>query len=194
MRKKPISDWKQFTMKNLIKADIRYMFISKTILWICLLFGIFGLANSWMCYQYANQSIQQYNSTYSFMAEAGADIESELSADYIIHEDNQIETPLSFFKEQAEKSLRIVSPQNVLTAFAESYTLFAPIVAVLVAAFLVSYDEKNKTARLKIARNGKACFVISKQISGILILFVILLTAFGLTFIFNRLFYNNLQS
>lgn len=181
-------------MKNLIKADIRYFFISKAILWIFLLFGILCFANSFMCYQYAHQSLQQYRNTYNYMVESGADIESELSKDYILHEGNNIENPLSYFKEQAEKSMRNISPQNIFTSFGESCTIFAPIIAVLVAALLVSYDEKNKTARLKVARNGKKRFVISKQISGILLLLTIIFVGFGLTAILNRIFYNDLQS
>lgn len=170
------------------------MFISKAIFLICLLFGVFCFTNSWMCYQYANQSIQQYDNVYNFMIEAGADIESALSSGYTIHEDGTGENPLPYFKEQLEKSICTIHPKNVLSNFAESCTLFAPIIAILIAAILVSYDEKNKTARLKIARNGKAYFYISKQISGILILFAVLLIAFGLTIVLKLLFYNNLKS
>ena len=181
-------------MKNLIKADIRYFLISKSILWIILLFGILCSANSFMCYQYANQSLQQYKNTYNYMEESGADIEAELSKDYILHEGNNIENPLSYFKEQAEKSMYNISPQNILASFGESCTIFAPIIAVLVATLLVSQDEKNKTARLKVARNGKTRFMISKQISGILLLLTIVFVGLGLTAILNNMFYNDLQS
>ncbi len=181
-------------MKNLIKADIRYMLLSKSILWSCMLFGLFSFVNSWMSHQYAVQTLEQFNNTYNYMLEAGADIESELSTDYVIHENNTVENPLSYFKEQAEKGIYTASPQNIISSFGESCTIFAPIIAVLVGALLVSYDEKSKTSRLKVARNGKTHYVISKQISGILVLLVLLLIAFVLAVVFNRLFYNDLQT
>ncbi len=181
-------------MKNLIKADICYMFMSKSIFGCFLLFGIFCFANSWMSYQYANQSFQQYSNISNYMVEAGADIETELSKEYIVHEDNNIENPLPFFKDQVENSLSNTAPQNVFISFAEACTLFSPIIAVLIATLLVSSDEKNKTSRLKVARNGKIQFIISKQISGIILIIAILFLGFILTVIFNQISYTNLES
>ena len=181
-------------MKKLIKADIMYMLVSKSFLWICILFAFFLVAHSWMSYDYVCRSFRQYEKTYNYMIEVDANIDEQLDIDYIIHDDGSIENPLSFFKEQLEKSVSAIHPNNLFTNFAESCTLFLPIIAVLVAIVLVSYDEKNKTARLKITRNGKFCFDFSKQITGIVFMSFIILLALVFFVFLNLVVYNKIKS
>lgn len=181
-------------MKNLIKTDINYFIRSKVLICLVLLFAIFMGATCWMTYQFNRDSLREYNKMYDYLLNIDADIEKEKATDYIIHDDGIIENPLSYDLEQVENALSYITPQNSTMLFGESCTLFLPIIAFLVGIVLVSYEDKNKTLKLKVTNYGKTKLSLSKQLSGIIILLFLLVVAFIIIKVTTCIMYSKLQS
>jgi len=181
-------------MKNLIRAEIRYFIYSKSFLILFILFSLCSSATIYMSYQYSKSSVFTYNDTYQYIVDTGADIEKEKDMQYVVHDNGMIENPLSYDIEQAENALFYIAPKNCITSFGESCTLFLPIIAFLIAIILVSYDEKNKTKKLKVANYGKLKFNFSKQLSGILIILLLLILELIIIKVASHIAYSLLQN
>lgn len=165
-------------MKQLIKTDIFYFFRSKLIIWLILLFSLFSLMTVFMTFQYIKTYIDCYNSQLNYIEKTGTDIQQCMDEPYEILENNVIKNPLPYYKEVIETNLSSFRTQNTPLLFFETCTLFLPVITTIVSLLIVSYDDKNKTIRNKVTRNGKIKYMISKQISGLIISLFLMITAF----------------
>lgn len=165
-------------MKDLIRIDLKYLVYSKLLLWICLGASLCIIVSMTMSYKFTKSSLDSYNNVYEYLVDIGADIETEKNTDYVVYSNGTIENPLSYDIEQVEDALFYIHPKNSLTMFGEVCTLFFPIFAFIVGILLVSYDEKNKTRKLKITNYGKIKYGCSKQLSGILSITIVLVFSF----------------
>lgn len=180
-------------MKNLIRTDIGCFIRSKVLLGLVILFGLFMVAASWLSFQFCRDSLIEYQKMHDYLLSINADISEEKELDYIIHDNGVIENPLSYDIEQVENSLANIIPKNNITLWGESCTLFLPIIAFLVGIVLVSYDEKNKTLKLKVTNYGKQKVNISKLISGMIILGILMIAAFLVIKVSSLVMYSKIQ-
>lgn len=165
-------------MKKLIKFDIQYFLISKSVVLLLFVFGAFSFLINLFNYQYSFQLINLFNRNCSYYESIGEDVTNSLQQPYVLHDNDTIENPLSFYNSQIEKVLPTISLKNAPSTFLEGCTLFLPIFIVMICSIIVSYDEKNMTKRLKIVRNGKLKFLISKHISGLILIFFLMIFSF----------------
>ncbi len=180
-------------MKNLIRTEIKFFIYSKVLIGLALLFGFFMFATSWMSYQFCDSSLKQYNHLMQYLVDTKADLDAEKAAQSIVYDDGTIENPLPYEIDQVENALSNIVPQNSITLFGESCTLFLPIIAFLVGIVLVSSDDKNKTLKLKVASFGKQKTNISKMISGIIILAFLIFIALIVIKLSTAILYSKIQ-
>lgn len=180
-------------MKELIKIDIKYFLYSKCFLSVCLGFILCVLASVGMVYQFSKSSLLSYKSTHDMMVKLEWDVETEKNKEYVINEDGVIQNPLAYDIEQSEHALFYMNPQNGITLFGEICTLLFPIFAFIVSILLVSYDEKNKTKKLKVTNYGKLKYGYSKQVSGLIIITLLLIISFAVMISVSSFAYSVLQ-
>lgn len=180
-------------MKELIKIDIKYFLYSKCFLSVCLGFILCVLAPVGLSYQFSKSSLHSYEFTYNYMVETGEDVEAEKNKDYIINEYGTIQNPLAYDIEQSEHALFYMNPKNGITLFGEICTALFPIFAFIVGILLVSYDEKNKTKKLKVTNYGKLKYGYSKQVSGLIIITFLLIISFAVMIAVSSFAYSVLQ-
>lgn len=181
-------------MKKLIDFDIIYFIKSRALAGIILLFCVFSALVVFMTNQYVKEIVIQLNNSIDYLESIGEDIQESLALPYEEMENNVIKNPASYYNEQLEIVSETVSMSNCPSAFLESCTLFLPVISVLISVLLVSYDEKNRTSRLKVARYGKKVFTVSKHISGLLILFASMFFSFILMQVLNYISILDLKS
>ncbi len=180
-------------MKNLVKLDISYFILSRVFIWITILFCMLSAIAVYMTNSYVKQISEQLTETINFFSQGGEDINTSIQQPYVLHENGVIENPVAYYNEVLESLKNTVSMKNVFSYYFEMCTLFIPVISVLISAVLVSYDNKTKVSRLKILRYGKYNYFISKQLSGILLLFSSFLIAMVVTIVINVLNIINLS-
>ncbi len=181
-------------MKKLVKFDLLYFLKSKMFILFSVLLVLFTVLISGMTYSYEKTTLDMFKNSLEFVQRNGDSVEEELEQTPVVHENGVVENPLSYYNEVICNVLKIVSPQNCLSTYFENCSGFMPIVAILIASVLLSYDEKYRTRKLKAARNGNMKYYCSKQISGLLILFIMLIIGFIFSFAANSIVVNVLES
>ncbi len=186
-------------MKNLMKADFRYAVISGLLLGLMLLSGAIAAGSALMMKQYAANAVKMYEWQYEYALQHEQEdptysIEAEMEAGYIMHDGNTVENPVPYFLEQGNIVVSYFNPRNMTACFGELCTVILPVIAVLLSAGMVGCDARAKTERLKISRYGRKAFRHAKQVSGILMLFFLILFAGIVFYLAERILYANLSA
>lgn len=160
-----------------LKTDLQYAWCRKTVLWMLLFFIAVSVLTSFFNYQKAKTDVQILQYTIEFMQEQGQQVENQIAEGYQVLENGTIENPAAYHKEQLSGSIYSLSSQYALSQYCESSLVFFPILATFFGLTWAAADLKNKTIRHRVLRAGKINSLLSKQISGL----IILLSAFVLT-------------
>lgn len=180
-------------MKKLIRAEIDYFIKTKLVFMLIILFGAYTLLSSFMLSRMSSLQIDNFERNITRYEESGDDIEESIQQGYSILESGTIENPIAYYHSEAQNLISYILPKNIPASFFQLCIISVPVLSVLLAAILVSCDEKNHTKKLKVARSGKLTYHLSKRIAGLLLLFFILIVSFLLLLCFNCFFYKTLS-
>lgn len=182
--------WKGYIMKRLVQKEIEYFLKSKIIAKFILilvigysavlLFELAGIIN-------LHSSYEKY---LDFYLEQGVDINNE---NYTIQENESgmllVDNPLAYTKEKISKFLYALSPEYRSESILELSCLIFPIAFGALGAYIMSYDYKFKTFKMKVCSSNKTEVFFSKQIAMFLIAVIIWIVAFILTWIIGEVFF-----
>lgn len=181
-------------MLKLLKADLRYALLSKIGIGILLLMiGFTGLTYL-LGYNHAVSSYDTYLHILEFTESAGEDVGKELAKDYQILEDGVIANPLPYEHERVGTALYSLSPRYVLSLFCEQALPFFPIIASFFGVLWSAADLKSKVYRHRVLRFGQTRSLLGRQLSGFLLLLLVMLTALLLSFGMQAFTYRRLLS
>jgi len=180
-------------MKKLIRAEIGYCIKTKLIFMLIILFGVYTLLSSFMLSRMSSLQATLFEHQIEYYEASGDDVEESIKQGYSILESGTIENPIAYYHSEAQNLISYILPKNTPASFFQLCIMSVPVLSVLLAAILVSCDEKNHTKKLKVARSGKLTYHLSKRIAGLLLMFFILIVSFLLLFCFNCFFYKTLS-
>ena len=168
-------------MLKLLKTDFEYVRRSKLCFGILLLFMLFTCLTFFMSHNHAMTAYSSYEHQLEFLEKQGADIEEELKKEYkILAQEGStgtVENPASFYREMLTDSMYSLEPNYAISQYLEQSILFFPIIAVFFGVIWSAVDFRNKTYRNRCLRFGKIKSVFGRQLSGFLILAILMVIA-----------------
>ena len=184
-------------MHTQLRRDFRYFGYSG--LWL-LMTALFLLGALMICHtndQHARMNIITYQRSAEIAERDGEDIQALIEQGYsnlVIGENGGgVENPIAYYYEQTGISLDNMQPRRLVPLLMAGELALAPLLAAFFGLLWVSADYKNRTFRDRAIRFGKQSAVISRQLSGSLILLLMLmiavLAAFGFQAYFRHAFY-----
>lgn len=180
-------------MKTLIKTDIHYFISSRCLLGILFFWTLFNVINVGSNYFSVRDNLTRYNAACEFVTEHGGSVDEQLAEGYEINEYGSVRNPLSFSMELLTAAVQTASPERSISQFLEGCTLIVPVIASIIGMILVSYDEKNRTVKMKVTRSGKNNYIISKQLSGMIIILLSAVVSLVIDVIVNVIVYRQIN-
>lgn len=173
-------------MLKLLKADFEYARRSYLCIGVLLLFMLFTCLTFFLSYNHAMTAYSSYEYQLQFMTKQGANIEEELKKEYkILAQEGStgtVENPASFYHEMLASSIYSLEPNYAISQYLEQSILFFPIIAVFFGVIWSAVDFRNKTYRNRCLRFGKIKSVFGRQLSGFLILVILMVIASAFAF------------
>ena len=161
-----------------LKSDLRYGFLSNSFRIMLLLFVAVVMFTGYICGQNAKMNLSSYCRTLEQYQQNGEDTEAALQEDYeILTQDGHsgtIRNPLPYDYEKLSASVYSLSPSYAVMLLFEGMLMFFPILASFFGLIWVSSDLKYKTVRQRALRQGKQKALLTKQLSGLLLLLLLL--------------------
>ncbi|MBR3448692.1 MAG: hypothetical protein IKH27_12910 [Oscillospiraceae bacterium] len=184
-------------MLKQLKNDFRYFRYSK--LWM-LMIVLFLASALFICYtnhQDARMKVINFRNSVEAAESAGEDVQAMLAQDYKILSMDQnsgmIENPVAFYYAEIGKSLNYMQPSRLVSLLLAGEMAFIPLLAAFFGLLWSAVDQKNRTFRYSSLRFGKQSAMISRQLSGYLLLILMLtaavLAAYGIQAYFTHQFY-----
>lgn len=181
-----------------LKTDFRYAIYSGLGILILLLFVISTVLIFFLNDQKARSEIMVFQQTVEQVEKYGEDVEAAMQKDYEIMQsdsDSQvIRNPLAYYREELGKFIYMQKTEYTFTQFCEGIFSFLPILSAFFGFAWLSCELKHKTFRLKVLRCGKQKMIISRQLSGFLILAVILCLTIPVAYGLQAVFSSKIQS
>ncbi len=180
-----------------LRNDIRYFLYSK--LWI-LMTALFLLTALFICntnHQNARANVINYQLSVEQAEKSGENAAALQAADYTILSSDKnsgvVENPIAYYYAEIEKSITYLQPNRLIVPLFAGELAFIPILSAFFGLIWVSVDHKYHTLRYRSLRFGKQSSLFSRQISGYLLLIILMvitsLSTFGIQAYFTHAFY-----
>ena len=177
-----------------IKHELKYMLLSKQLIWFSLLLTALFVFAAYLSYKDTLLVNDNYVRHINYLTENNIDIQEELKKDYKkeVSDDGSkvnLTNPLPYYKEQLEQHLFYAAPKNSISKIGALIPIFFPFTFVIMGMCTYIYDIKNKTIKSKTVLMGKSSYFFNKAASLAAACFIVVFISFAAASIINIIFY-----
>lgn len=168
-----------------VKQDIIYGLKSKVFLSFAAVLLIMFLFALFLGYSAVNEAYDSYKYYVSRYIETNEQDQTEDSEYEVYYNENSqlINNPLAYYKEMTSQYNYSMSYKYLPSMLMETSLIYFPFIFSIFGVIWGSYDDKYKTKRLKTLAQGKIISNLSKQISMIIGVISIFVSAFILAYL-----------
>jgi len=185
---------------NIMKQDFEYLYKSKVL--FALIISIFFVL---AVYQYANistlkNSYKEFNDMVNTYKENNIDIEKKLKEPLKIERKQSsaglgisTNNPIAYSRQKVLESIYTIGPSYSAQSFLGVWTLLlGPLIFGIFGVYLVMYDYRFRTIKLRAIDNNWFEIIIAKQLLLLILTIIMTILASIIFFLFSLFTYNNI--